>query len=64
MKTLKWFSLEWDIEFEMIVIVVSGTVFNRVAAHSCDEQQAFDWLEANGYIERINNDPQTNQTTN
>lgn len=50
MKTLKWFAICWN------------DTYNHIALYTCaahdelcfeTENEAFDWLEANGYIERI-----------
>lgn len=58
MKTLKWFSLEWDGIFGEIDLMISEVsdmplVSFKTSGNKTAEQQAFDWLEVNGYIERI-----------
>lgn len=51
MKTLKWFSLEWN-EVMKTIFVIEAEI-GRILIDCETEQQAFDWLEANDYIERI-----------
>lgn len=59
MKTLKWFSFTsfYDefVKSNRICVYTEHhfAEFKELAIVVNTEQQAFDWLEANGYIERI-----------
>lgn len=58
MKTLKWFSLEWSKNTNLIYLRVNliNSLTKYIEYSFYTEQQAFDWLENNGYIERIKED--------
>lgn len=55
MKTLKWFSLEWDEQCKPpLTIFVKNLLGEKIITFACKTtQEAFTWLENNGYIERI-----------
>lgn len=53
MKTLKWFSLEYVEGWMFPISLQYAPNLTHCHEHFETEQQAFDWLEANGYIERL-----------